>query len=104
MHAIGKDCHYKEIVQHLDHSVIQLAISILNRGKVIKSDYIERIKILDELDVCKKSITRHMKIINANCNVAHLIDILFYKLPTVIQIKSCDDCNFKGIFQIYILM
>lgn len=95
MHAIGKDCHYKEIVQQLDHSMIQLGMSVLNRGKVTASDYIERIKILEELDISKKSVTRHMKIINANCNVAHLTDILFYKLPTVTQIKSCNVCNFK---------
>jgi len=72
MHTTGKGCHYKEIVQHLYHLTIQLAMNVLHRGKVKASDYIDRVKILEELNICKKSKTKYSKIINANCNVAHL--------------------------------
>lgn len=93
-HAIGKEYRYKEAVQHLDHPVIKLAISILNRGKISSADYVARAKILLEIDIFEQSTTRYVKFLNANCNVGHLIDILFSQEPSITRIKNCNNCNY----------
>ena len=94
MHAIGKEIRYKERIQYLDYPFIKLALNIINRGKIIAADYVARAKILLETNICqKKSSTRHVQFANANCNVAHLIDILFVKMPTIVHNKTCDSCH-----------
>lgn len=45
-YAIGKECRYKEHIQYLDYSLIKLAVNIINRGKLIATDYVTRAKIL----------------------------------------------------------
>lgn len=94
MHAIGKEYRFKEHIQYLDYPLIKLAVNIINRGKLIQSDYVARAKILLDTNICKKTSTRHIQFANANCNVAHLIDILFIELPSVTRIKTCNNCHF----------
>lgn len=93
MHAIGKECRYKEHIQYLDYPIIKLAVNIINRGKLIAADYVARAKILLDTNICQKSSTRHIQFANANCNVGHLIDIFFNEIPTVTRIKICNNCH-----------
>lgn len=96
MHAVGKERQYKAIVQDFrrEHSVIQLSINILNRGKLIMQDYVTRAKILSNLNIFTQSSTRNVKFINANCNIAHLIDILFTEMPSITRTKICSNCDY----------
>lgn len=93
MHSIGKECRYKENIQHLDHPTIKLALNIINRGKLLMADYMTRAKILLNTNICQESRTRHVTLMNANCNVSHLVDILFHELPTVTQLTTCNTCH-----------
>lgn len=93
MHAIGKECRYKEQIQYIDYPIINLARNIINRGKLIAADYVTRAKILLDTNICQKSSIRQIQFANANCNVGHLIDIIFNEIPTITRNKICNICD-----------
>lgn len=71
-----------------------MAQNILTRGKIIANDYKTRAEILQETNLCKISGTRQIQFLDANCNVDHMIQILFTDLPSVIRYTKCSSCNF----------
>lgn len=95
-HAIGKEKLYKNFIQDFQYPIFNLAQQIVIRGKIIASDYKTRMEILQETNLYKISGTRYMYLffLDANCNVDHLIQILFTDLPSVIRFTKCSSCNY----------
>ena len=77
------------------NTVLQLARSIVEEGKIAPSHYVERARILLDLQHLFKptSYTRHIDSLDTRCNVAHLAEYLFRKSPTYHWTKSCGKCG-----------
>lgn len=76
---------YKNKITSLENQTINLAISILQSGKIKQFHYDERFKILKDLPLFRQAITNYSSTIiklNANCNVGHLITYLFQNAPS----------------------
>jgi len=98
MYTCGKEIKYKEELQTIkDNLFINLCLSILNRGKIVSADYDERAVILKNTHICKYTATRHIEFLNANCNVDHLIEIIFIDImPSIICKNLCNQCNYSS--------
>lgn len=98
MHICDKENKYKEELQTIkDNLFINLCLSILNRGKIVSADYEKRAIILKNTHICKYTATRHIEFLNANCNVDHLIEIIFTDImPSIIRKNSCTQCNYSN--------
>lgn len=78
-----------------EHSFVQLCINILKRGKIIYADYIARALILKDTNICQHSATRYVEFLNANCNVNHLVDIIFTNImPSITRNSFCHQCDY----------
>lgn len=98
MHACGKENKYKEELQTIKNNLfIELCLNILNRGKIVSANYNKRAIILKNTHICKYTATRHMEFLNANCNMDHLIEIIFTNLlPSIIRKNICHQCNYSS--------
>jgi len=95
MHACSKEPRYKDELQAIEHSFVQLCINILKRGKIVCADYISRASILKDINICQYSTTRYVEFLNANCNVGHLIDIIFTDImPSITRDTFCRQCDY----------
>lgn len=95
MHACGKEPTYKDELQMIEHPFVQLCINILKRGKIVQADYIARALISKDTNICQYSETRCVEFLNANCNVNHLIDIIFTNLmPSITRTSFCNQCDY----------
>lgn len=95
IHACGKEHRYKDELLVIEHPFIQLCINILNRGKITCADYIARAQILKNTNICEHSETRYAEFLNANCNVDHLIDIIFTNImPSITRNSICQQCDY----------
>lgn len=77
--------NYENKITSLENCTINLALSILNTGKVLPSHYSERAKILLHLPLFNDCISTYIRTIfklNTNCNVAHLMSYLFDDIPS----------------------
>ncbi|KAL0101025.1 hypothetical protein PUN28_019444 [Cardiocondyla obscurior] len=75
-------------MKRFNHPLFTLSKNILSRGKLITADYITRAKILMETNICKRLSKRQIEFVNANFNIAHLIDIFLYEVLTVTRISK----------------
>lgn len=95
-HMIGMDAEYKRILQDLDDCFMQLAIQIVTRGKITKTEYTERASFLINLSLFEQSkYTRRFKSLDTMCNAAHLAEYTFASLPSLRRIKNCKICNYS---------
>jgi len=69
VHAIGKEKFYKNCIQDCQQPILKLAQNILTRGKIIANNYKIRAEIIQDINLCKTSDTRHVQLLDANCNV-----------------------------------
>lgn len=93
-HAIGKEKYYQNCIQDFQYPILKLAQNILIRGKITANDYKTRIEILQETNLCKITGTRHVKFLDAACNVDHIIQMLFTDLPSVVRFTKCSSCDY----------
>lgn len=91
-HAIAEEKMYKSYVQDLQQPILKMVQNIL-RGKIIAKDYIIRAEILQEINLCKTSSTRNIQFLDANCNIDHIIQILFPDVPSVTRYTKCSNCS-----------
>lgn len=98
---------YENKIKISENCTIKLAMSILHSGKIIRSHYNERAKILIELPLFRKALTKYtctISKLNANCNIAHLITYLFTDIPSCQATIICP-CGYfrrRQIVELYI--
>ncbi|EFN73407.1 hypothetical protein EAG_00197, partial [Camponotus floridanus] len=72
---------------------IKFIIDVLTRDKITANDYATRAMILCNIPIFyKKSCTRTISSLNANCNAAHLAEYLFENIPSCITSYDCNTC------------
>jgi len=89
--GIATHAAYRNAVESSSDSIIRLAISLLEDGRILSKHYNERASILQNLPLFRdsvKSYTRNIKRLNANCNVAHLADNLFLNEPNYVVLSQ----------------
>jgi len=82
---------YRNAVESSSDSIIRLAISLLEDGRILSKHYNERASILQSLILFHdsiKSYTRNIRRLNTNCNVAHLAGYLFLNEPLFLIVLS----------------
>ncbi|KAL0104016.1 hypothetical protein PUN28_017000 [Cardiocondyla obscurior] len=71
-------------------------MDILQRGKIIASDYSTRAAVLVDTEIFKSNFSRSTRTshsLNANCNAAHLIEKLFSNIPSYKREYHCKKCS-----------
>jgi len=97
VYMIGTNAEYKNIVESIDDSFLQLAIKIACQGKITKYEYIERASFLINLPLFKQtSYTRRFNSLDAMCNAAHIAEYIFLPLPSVEKNKICKSCHYTN--------
>ncbi|KAL0107450.1 hypothetical protein PUN28_015788 [Cardiocondyla obscurior] len=75
---------------------IKFVMDILQRGKIIASDYSTRAAVLIDTEIFKSNFSRSTRTshsLNANCNAAHLIEKLFSNIPSYKREYHCKKCS-----------
>jgi len=77
---------------------------MINSTKITKNIYQERAKILNSIPIFEITPYRtNVTNLNANCNVAHLAEQLFFNFPSLIINKKCHRCNHENLRKIPII-
>lgn len=85
---------YKTAMITSSNLFLKLIMDVLTRGKITANDYSTRATILcDIAPFVKKACTRNLYSLNANCNAAHLAEILFADIPSSTTTYNCDNCG-----------
>lgn len=97
INAISVYEKYKENIKFSPHGPVELALSILEGGKVTHNHYKTRAKMLSTISLFEVvKLTRHMDVLNAKCNSAHLVQFLFRNMPSVSISVHCLKCGHKN--------
>lgn len=83
-----------------DVPTAKLALQILESGKIEKKHYKLRFDILYSVSFIEKLInTQKIVSLNAECNVAHLSEVLFESYPCYVVASTCKQCCHKNVFK-----
>lgn len=95
--GIARIKFYEDKIKFSENPTINLAMSILQAGKITTNRYKQRAKILLHLSLFRTALTIYtcrISKLNTDCNVAHLISYLFTHTPSCQKTIVCP-CGFS---------